>query len=58
MEKKNTNFPLKLFVVVTFIIMFTVNSLSALLPLNGIMPGEVKLKRQFCDFFRLGFASR
>ena len=41
MEKKNTNLPLKLFVVITFIIMVTVNALSALLPINGITPGEV-----------------
>ena len=41
MEKKNTNLPLKLFVVITFIVMVTVNALSALLPINGITPGEV-----------------
>ena len=41
MEKKNTNLPLKLFAVITFIIMVTVNALSALLPINGITPGEV-----------------
>ncbi len=41
MEKKNTNLPLKLIVVITFIIMVTVNALSALLPINGITPGEV-----------------
>lgn len=41
MEKKNTHLPLKLFVVVTFVVMVTVNALSALLPLNGITPGEV-----------------
>ena len=41
MEKKNAHLPLKLFVAVTFIIMVTVNALSALLPLNGVTPGEV-----------------
>ena len=39
--EKNTNLPLNLFVVITFIIMVTVNALSALLPINGITPGEV-----------------
>lgn len=41
MKKKNTRLPLMLFVVITFVIMVTVNALSALLPLNGITPGEV-----------------
>ena len=41
MEKHNPHLPLKLFVVITFIIMVTVNALSALLPINGITPGEV-----------------
>ncbi len=41
MKKKNTRLSLMLFVVITFVIMVTVNALSALLPLNGITPGEV-----------------
>ncbi|PKM72544.1 MAG: lantibiotic ABC transporter permease [Firmicutes bacterium HGW-Firmicutes-16] len=41
MKKKNVYIPLKLIAVVTFIIMVTVNALSALLPLNGLTPGEV-----------------
>ena len=41
MKKKNTRLPLMLFVVITFVIMVTVNALSALLPLSGITPGEV-----------------
>jgi len=41
MERKNEQLILKLLVVVTFIIMVTVNALSAMLPLNGITPGEV-----------------
>ena len=41
MKRKNAQRRLKLLVVVTFIIMVTVNALSALLPLNGITPGEV-----------------
>ena len=41
MEKKNTHLLLNFFVVVTFVIMVTVNALSALLPINGLTPGEV-----------------
>ena len=41
MKKKNTRLPLMLFVVITFVIMVTVNALSALLSLSGITPGEV-----------------
>lgn len=41
MEKRDTRPLLKLFVAATFILMVTVNALSALLPINGITPGEV-----------------
>jgi len=41
MERKDNQLLLKFLVVVTFIIMLTVNALSALLPLNGITPAEV-----------------
>ncbi len=41
MEKKNTHLLLNFFVAVTFVIMVTVNALSALLPINGLTPGEV-----------------
>ncbi|NCB50601.1 MAG: tryptophan-rich sensory protein [Clostridia bacterium] len=41
MEKKDAHIPLKMFVAVTFIAMIAVNALSALLPLNGLTPGEV-----------------
>lgn len=41
METKRNNGLIKLFVVLTFIAMVTVNALSAALPINGITPGEV-----------------
>jgi len=41
MERENKRLFLKFFVAGTFIIMVTVNALSALLPINGITPGEV-----------------
>jgi len=41
MEKSNTRLSLKLFVAATFVLMVTVNALAALLPINGVTPGEV-----------------
>jgi len=41
MENRKSTVWLKIFVVVTFIAMVTVNALSALLPINGITPGQV-----------------
>lgn len=41
MERENKSLFLKFFVAGTFLLMVTVNALSALLPINGITPGEV-----------------
>jgi hypothetical protein len=41
MERDNKNLFLKLFVAGTFLLMVTVNALSALLPINGVTPGQV-----------------
>lgn len=41
MKKQKTGLRFKLLVVVTFIVMLTVNALSVFLPLNGITPGGV-----------------
>lgn len=40
-KKHSLNWLLKLIAVVTFLLMLTVNALSALLPLNGVTPQEV-----------------
>jgi hypothetical protein len=41
METKKPNWLLKLVVVLSFVVMLTVNALSALLPLNGVTPQDV-----------------
>ena len=41
MKSKNERLLLKLCVLITIIAMITVNALSALLPINGVTPGEV-----------------
>lgn len=37
----NNNLPVKLLVVITFILMLVVNALATILPINGVNPGQV-----------------